>query len=337
VTREGYGMRYLGSSKSGRWPIHEVEEKSAMARSVTKIATIAVAIGLVLALTAKLGLGHSGAVDTTLTSSSTVNATSTDFYLAIGASTSLGYQPMGVAGGREHATKTSYANDVLSIEAKRGVQLDLHQLGCPGETYASMLTAVDHCFPVSNGQLIQATRFLRSHHNATGLVTIDLGFNDVRACLTRPTINEACANAGLSGVRTSMAKVLGALKAAAGPHVHLVGMLVDDPFLGHYLNGASGKVNAAQTLQIMDSLNSIMRANYDLAQIPVVDVAAVFKSGDQTLVPLAGVGNVPTNVATVCELTWMCKPAPWGPDDHPNNAGHLAIANSIVAALGKSW
>jgi lysophospholipase L1-like esterase len=309
-----------------------------MARRVTKIATVAIAVGLFLGLSARLGLGHSGAVGTTVTpSTSAAGALPSDFYLAVGASTSLGYQPMGIKGGREHATTTGYANDLVSIEAKRAIALDLYQIGCPGETFTSMLSAIDHCYPSSDGQLAHATQFLRSHRNATGLVTIDLGFNDVRACLTRPAINQACANEGLSAVRASIPRVLSALQASSGPHVHFVGLLVDDPFLGHYLKGANGRLDAAQTLQTMNTLNEILRANYAAAKIPVADVAAVFKSDNQTLVPLTGFGSVPTNVATVCELTWICNAAPWGPDDHPNNAGHLAIAKAIVAALGTSW
>src|SRR5487761_2494842 len=135
---------------------------------------------------------------------------------------------MGRDGGREHATKLSYTNDLVDIEASRGVQLSLYQIGCPGETMASMLTAIDHCFPTSNGQLAQAVRFLKDHASESGLVTIDLGFNDVRKCLTRPTIDQACADQGLGGVRSSMARVLSHLRGAAGPHVQFVGLLIDD-------------------------------------------------------------------------------------------------------------
>jgi lysophospholipase L1-like esterase len=49
---------------------------------------------------------------------------------------------------------------------------------------------------------------------------------------------------------------------------------------------------------------------------------------------LAGSGMVATNVANTCLMTWMCQPAPYGPNLHPNNAGYLAIANAIAAKIG---
>ena len=306
-----------------------------MKRTAT-IVTLAIAISLGLAFVLR-SQGSTAASVTTLVPSevgtSTTGGLQPAFYLAVGASGSLGYQPMGRDHGREHATKLSYTNDLVGIEAKRGVQLSLYQIGCPGETMASMLTAVDHCFPTTNGQLAQAVRFLKDHASETGLVTIDLGFNDVRKCLTRPTIDQVCADAGLAGVRDSMAKVLATLRAAAGPHVQFVGLLIDDPFLQHYLNGASGRADSAFTLRTTLTLNQILSSNYAAAKIPVADVETAFNTKNQTPTQLSGVGSVPTNVETVCQLTWMCKKAPWGPDDHPNEAGFLVIANAVESKL----
>lgn len=272
----------------------------------------------------------------TAVSSTTVSG-ETVWYLAVGASASLGYQPMGQPGGREHATKSSYTNDLVAIGATRGLALQLHQIGCPGETYASMLTAIDHCFKKSNGQLAQALSYLALHHNNRVLVTIDLGFNDVRKCLTLATVNEGCAEQGLSGVRNSIDSVLRQLEAAAGPHTHFVGLTVDDPFLAHYLNGAAGPSDAAATLKIMDSLNSTLRAKYHQYNIPVADVATAFSSDVQVPVAVKSGGTMPTNVSIVCELTWMCNSPPWGPDDHPNNAGFQVIAKVVASVMPTSW
>ena len=35
------------------------------------------------------------------------------------------------------------------------------------------------------------------------------------------------------------------------------------------------------------------------------------------------------NVATICQLTWMCT----SNDDHPNDAGYTVIATTVVAKL----
>ncbi len=58
---------------------------------------------------------------------------------------------------------------------------------------------------------------------------------------------------------------------------------------------------------------------------------------DNTTVTLDNVGTIPLNVEMACRLSWFCYGAPFGPDDHPNNAGYSIIASTIQAALPKSW
>ena len=62
-------------------------------------------------------------------------------------------------------------------------------------------------------------------------------------------------------------------------------------------------------------------------------VAEGFQSSKTNLVTTAKFGIVPENVAQVCTATWMCTPPPFGPDDHPNNAGYLIIAHAIYTKL----
>jgi hypothetical protein len=56
----------------------------------------------------------------------------------------------------------------------------------------------------------------------------------------------------------------------------------------------------------------------------------------ETLVPMAGHGQVPRNLALLCEWTWMCLPPPLGPDRHPNVLGARAMAEAFAAELGLS-
>ncbi len=56
------------------------------------------------------------------------------FYLDIGASESLGFQPTGIKGHNGARTNTGYANDLIHREALAGVTLTLDQVGCPGDT-----------------------------------------------------------------------------------------------------------------------------------------------------------------------------------------------------------
>jgi len=255
------------------------------------------------------------------------------FYLDIGASASLGFQPTGIPKHNGHRTDTGYANDLVALENAKGVSLDLVQIGCPGETAQSMLDKGDACYTLPERQLLRATQFLQANAGEAGVVTIDLGFNDVRDCLLSVPINETCANEGLALVRQDMAPVLKDLEAAAGPNVHFIGLEYGDPFLGHYLSSAAGELAATESLQVMTALNAALAAAYTSANVTVANVPGAFKSDDVTPVSLKGVGEVPTNVAEACTLTWYCTGYPYGPDDHPNNAGYKVIAQSIAAVF----
>jgi hypothetical protein len=50
---------------------------------------------------------------------------------------------------------------------------------------------------------------------------------------------------------------------------------------------------------------------------------------------LPGVGTVPLNVARICTWTWMCAPAPVGPNIHANAAGYRVIAAAFERAIGR--
>jgi len=65
------------------------------------------------------------------------------FYLDLGASTSLGFQPTGIVNHNGRRTNTGYANDLLEVENIKGVSLTLTQLGCPGETVQTILGHAD--------------------------------------------------------------------------------------------------------------------------------------------------------------------------------------------------
>ena len=254
------------------------------------------------------------------------------FYLDIGASASLGFQPDGVVLHNGHRTNTGYANDLVEIEAKAGVSLDLLQIGCPGETAQSMLSGGDACYTLPERQLVRATTFLQENSDQTGLVTIDLGFNDVRTCLLPNLVDEACATQGIDLVRKDMPLVIKDLQDVAGSQVHFVGLEYEDPYLGRYFASPDGVLDATESLQVMTQLNAVLASVYANAGIPVANVPGAFKSDNLTPTLLKGV-EVPTNVAEACTLTWLCTGYPYGPDDHPNNAGYLVIAKAIAATL----
>jgi lysophospholipase L1-like esterase len=303
-----------------------------------RVGFVAVTLLVVLTgATAYFSSRSAGSTASAATATTTTVPRATGFYLDMGASASLGFQPTGILHHNGHRTDTGYANDLLSLERFRGVSLTLDQVGCPGDVVQTVLntTENDHCYTAPNTQLTKSVAYLKANATEIGVVTIDLGFNNLRLCLTPDVVNEPCVAAGVAAVRVDMPKILAQLKAAAGPHVHFVGVLYSDPFLAHYFNGADGPAEATASLDAMNELNATLLAAYTAAGVASANVPGISQVDNTTLVTVPNVGTIPENVEETCSLTWMCYSAPFGPDDHPNDAGYALIAQAILAALPK--
>ena len=263
---------------------------------------------------------------------SVAGASAPVFYLDIGASASVGVQPTPLNPDGA-PTARGYANDLVALEAAKGVALELTQIGCPGESTTTMLYGGDRCYQSPATQMSTAIAFLQSHYSQTGIVTVDLGFNNVVKCLRLASGVSTCLEQGIDTVRQELPRILSTLQAAAGPNVHFVGVGHYDPFLASALLGTTGMATATESLGAMTMLNDTITGIYQSFLMPTAKVARAFRSFDRVLTARAGVGKVATNVAEACNLTWMCQPAPYGPNLHPNDAGYRAIAASIAATL----
>jgi GDSL-like Lipase/Acylhydrolase family len=309
-----------------------------VARSTKYPVTVIVTLGLIAAA---FFIGRSSGPPSASAAPPIASATPvkfTAFYLDIGASESLGFQPTGIVGHNGERTNTGYANDLISREGFKGVSLELDQVGCPGDTVQKILdtTKDDACYHAPQTQMTKAIAYLKSQ-TGQGLVTVDLGFNNVRPCLEANPVNQACLAAGIAAVTVDLPKIMSQLKAAAGPDVHFVGLEYADPYLGYYLNGAGGPAEATSTLVGMNQLDTVLDHVYTNAGAQVANVPDLFQTNNNAPATISNVGTVPTNVQQACELTWFCFKAPFGPDDHPNDAGYSLIASAIEAVLPKSW
>jgi lysophospholipase L1-like esterase len=280
-----------------------------------------------------MGVGLAGAAGA---GAATAPTTTPAFYLVLGASDSLGVQPSTTA---PHGVVTAhgYANDVVVQQAALGITLQLTQLGCPGESSATMISGQDRCYHNGDSQMADALAFLRSHQGDRGLVTVDLGFNDVRPCLRLGLATSACVDRRLGDLRGNLTQILTQLSQAAGPAVTFIGLNHFNPLVAASVREMRDAVNAAISQRAINRMNETLADTYASFAMPVADVAGAFSQGDLTRVHVAGVGNVPTDVARVCEYTWMCQTRPLGPNIHPNDAGYQAIASAIDAALPASW
>ena len=254
------------------------------------------------------------------------------FYLDIGASVSVGIQPT-PHHPSGHRTHHGFANDLIAYEASHGLSLTLTQLGCPGESVATMVNGQDGCYHAGDSQLADAITFLNTHRAETGLVTIDLGFNSVVPCLRTAVVDPTCVQQSISQMTPQLTSILTVLKAAAGPNVTFVGISFADPYLAQEANGSSGRVHARASLQAISELDQTLATIYQSQGMVMANVARAFHLHQTASTTNTSGISVPTNVATVCRLTWMCAAAPYGPNIHPNAAGYEAIADAIIAVL----
>jgi hypothetical protein len=94
--------------------------------------------------------------------------------------------------------------------------------------------------------------------------------------------------------------------------------------------GAGGQLIANQSLALTLQFNSLLQGWYDVAGVPVANVAAAYHTANFTPVPIVG---VPLNVFLALSLTWIGAPPPVGPDSHPNALGYAVIAGAFVNTL----
>lgn len=250
----------------------------------------------------------------------------TTWYLALGDSLAAGYQPIGDPAA-DHRTRASYPDQLWLMARQHYPDLQLRNLGCPGETAETIRIAGDRC-PYENGsQLDEAMAFIEAHRDELAFISLDIGFADFDC-----TDGLACLFPGIANIEARLPSILAELQAAA-PDVPIVGMNIYDPFLTFWLAG--DETLARQSVEAIRLVNEALDDVYGEAGIPVADVETAFAIRDwETLVPMAGHGDVPLNVALLCERTWQCHAPPLGPDRHPNVLGFRAMAEAFARELG---
>ena len=252
-----------------------------------------------------------------------------DYYLALGDSLGAGWQPNPVTGVGA-ITNQGYASDIAADLKRQDPSLHYVNLACPGETTGSMLTG--GCpYPESyKDQADAAAQFLSAHRGAHILVTLDIGANDIDGCATATGIDAACVATGLAAVATNLPQILNRLESAAGRDTDFVAMNYYDPFLAEWLTGTAGKAIATASIALSAEFNAILGKAYAKARVPVADVSGRFDTADMLpLVPLTPTERVPLDVAKICTWTWMCAPAPVGPNIHANATGYRQIADEF--------
>jgi lysophospholipase L1-like esterase len=267
-----------------------------------------------------------------------------DYYLALGDSLSVGIQPN--SAGVNTPTDQGYVNDLYAKLVASDHRLRLAQLGCSGETTATLVNGgictyhgdlnlsggVGTGHPAGS-QLAAAVAFLHQHKDVS-LITIDIGANDLNPCVVLPPSQiQACVAQVLPQVAANLTTIMTALRAAGGSQVRIIGMSYYVPELAEWLTGPAGQVAAEQSVPLAEALNQVLAGGYQAAGARVADVFTAFNSADFTdVVTLPGIGTVPQNVANICLWTWECVPPPQGPNEHAIATGYAVIAQAFLAA-----
>ncbi len=247
-----------------------------------------------------------------------------EYYLALGDSLARGAQPN--SKGMTVPTKQGYANDTYAYERPKMKGLMLKDLGCLGETTTTMMNG-GICKYAAGSQLKAAVKFLRAHRKSTAFVTIDIGANDVDNCVTKSGFNFKCIAKGEASIHKNVPKIAAALRKAAGSKVPVVGMTYYDPFLADWFNGTTGQEEAAASQGLAKTVNGDLTNSYKSKGAEVAFVAAAFHTYKPFTDTTTYKGQkVPVAVAEICKLTWMCAPAPEGPNIHANVQGYAKIA-----------
>jgi lysophospholipase L1-like esterase len=255
-------------------------------------------------------------------------------YLALGDSLAAGMQPD--ASGRDRPTNHGYVDVVARSLARSHSGLTHRTLSCGGATSVTLLHGGETCQPDGDpGQLKRAEQILAAS-SATVLVTLDVGDNDIEACINGDTgsVNSTCVKRGEAKLRQNLPQIAGRLRAATPAATPVIGLVDYDQFLSLWLQGAKGRAAARRTLPIIRRLNQIVTSIYKNAGLVVADASERFATEDLTHRRwLKGHGSVPLNVYKICTLTWACSPEPIGHDDHARPSGYYQLGEAVLDAL----
>ncbi len=262
------------------------------------------------------------------------------FYLSLGDSYSVGYQP----GFGATAGYTAYV-------AKKS-EMTLENFGCGGATTTSILAVVGCTSPYgptaatdavhypTETQEQAAVDFIDANPGLVGLITVSIGGNDVTACGSSPD-PISCVETAETTIQTNVTSLVDTLDTALTNNddtAQIIGLTYPDVILGDYVY-PPGDTDVTLAQESIVAFDDLINPTLDTAYTSVtggsfVDVTrARYKKavqGDDTsldkLVSLAPYGKIPAAVWEVCTLTYYCSSG----NIHANTKGYTFIAELVM-------
>ena len=103
------------------------------------------------------------------------------------------------------------------------------------------------------------------------------------------------------------------------------------PALAEWRDGLTGQAIAWVSERLAAGYNDLLDRAYADSGVRVANVFGAFETSDfGNRGPVPGVGDVPRNVARICQWTWECASPPRGPNQHANQAGYGVIARAFL-------
>ncbi|MFD3997610.1 SGNH/GDSL hydrolase family protein [Streptomyces sp. NPDC058548] len=246
------------------------------------------------------------------------------YYLALGDSLATGYQA-GVG-----STNEGYTDVVHRYLKSTQPNLRLVKLGCVGETSATFVAGGRCSYEGATSQLEAARDFLRRHPGEVSYVTLNIGANDIHACVRPTGVDAACIPGAMNTVGSHLSTIVSALKEVGGAGPTYGGMGTFDPLLATWLSGPSGRQVARQSVELVDAFNAMENKIYRDAGYRVVDTDRIWLTHDfEHTVRTLEYGTVPVNVGMICSLTTMCDKG----DLHPNRLGYAYMGAAFYAGI----
>jgi lysophospholipase L1-like esterase len=149
-----------------------------------------------LSLTAAIALASPAAAKTA----------KTQYYVSLGDSYAVGYQP------GKGSTHEGFADQTVTKARKRGYDLKLVNFGCGGATTKSIISNKGCAKQAralggpsySDTQANAAAKFIRKHRSDVVLVTVSIGGNDVTACARGGQDPVPCVAAAVTGIKKNV-------------------------------------------------------------------------------------------------------------------------------------
>jgi lysophospholipase L1-like esterase len=223
-------------------------------------------------------------------------------YLALGDSLAFGYQP-------NQDFTHGYAIDLFqTLQAKQNFN-NLVNLGCPGETSSTFIKGNPNCPTpqvAASSQLSVAIAYLQQNASTTGLITLQIGANDVLSAINPATcatqvdlFNTNLATLDHNLTSTILPQLHAALKSSGGQHTRLALVKYYNPFQPFCPN----------TTPYVQELNQHLQADAE----GYAQTVSIYKAFD-------------SSNTLVCQLTWICSTYQ---DIHPTDQGYQIIAGRI--------